>query len=200
MYLCSPARIPSPPYSCPNLPPLSVRFGHLRNTLSNCAMQVGLLYFGPSQNLFTELANMRLSADMAEVPPVGGEGNSAAESSVSHTDTGLPRADGACLSYWLEGVRSDPLLDHRSGDLPDRADVVIIGSGVGLSSDGADDRSLVLSLLLSSYNPPTHLLPWSSSKRGSFVPVQQAGMLVIASQISGGDSRSTNSSTGQNRL
>lgn len=48
-----------------------------------------------------------------------------------------PPADGKfpvprpSLSYWLQGVRADPLLDYRSeGGLPDQADVVIIGSGV----------------------------------------------------------------------
>ena len=45
--------------------------------------------------------------------------------------TGFPRPTGQSLSYWLQGVRCDPLLDHRSTvDLPREADTVIIGSGV----------------------------------------------------------------------
>jgi len=45
--------------------------------------------------------------------------------------TGFPRPSGQSLSYWLQGVRCDPLLDHRSTlDLPLEADTVIIGSGV----------------------------------------------------------------------
>jgi len=47
--------------------------------------------------------------------------------------TGFPKASGQSLSYWLQGVRCDPLLDHRSTEeLPDEADTVIIGSGVSL--------------------------------------------------------------------
>lgn len=45
--------------------------------------------------------------------------------------TGFPRQTGQSLSYWLQGVRCDPLLDHRSTEeLPSEADTVIIGSGV----------------------------------------------------------------------
>jgi len=48
-----------------------------------------------------------------------------------------PPADGRfpvprpSLSFWLQGVRADPLLDYRTeGGHPKKADVVIIGSGV----------------------------------------------------------------------
>lgn len=45
--------------------------------------------------------------------------------------TGFPKATGQSLSYWLQGVRADPLLDHRTTpNLPSSADVVVIGSGV----------------------------------------------------------------------
>ncbi|KZM23620.1 uncharacterized protein EKO05_0007458 [Ascochyta rabiei] len=45
--------------------------------------------------------------------------------------TGLPKQRGQSLSYWLQQVRSDPLLDHRTtGDLPKDSDTVIIGSGI----------------------------------------------------------------------
>ncbi|KAF3011269.1 hypothetical protein E8E13_011677 [Curvularia kusanoi] len=45
--------------------------------------------------------------------------------------TGYPKQDGQSLSYWLQQVRSDPLLDHRTTEnLPNGADTVIIGSGI----------------------------------------------------------------------
>lgn len=48
--------------------------------------------------------------------------------------TGFPKQTGQSLSYWLQGVRCDPLLDHRSTpDLPASADIVVIGSGVSCS-------------------------------------------------------------------
>lgn len=46
---------------------------------------------------------------------------------------GFPKQNGRSLSYWLQGVRSDPLLDHRTtSELPSAADIVIIGSGVSI--------------------------------------------------------------------
>lgn len=45
--------------------------------------------------------------------------------------TGFPKQSGQSLSYWLQGVRCDSLLDHRStAELPVSADIVVIGSGV----------------------------------------------------------------------
>ena len=45
--------------------------------------------------------------------------------------TGFPMRGGQSLSYWLQQVRCDPLLDHRSTEnLPREADTVVIGSGV----------------------------------------------------------------------
>ncbi|ORY56901.1 FAD dependent oxidoreductase-domain-containing protein [Pseudomassariella vexata] len=45
--------------------------------------------------------------------------------------TGFPKTSGQSLSYWLQGVRADPLLDHRTtAALPSYADTVIIGSGI----------------------------------------------------------------------
>lgn len=45
--------------------------------------------------------------------------------------TGFPKQGGQSLSYWLQQVRSDPLLDLRTTDvLPEDADTVIIGSGI----------------------------------------------------------------------
>lgn len=49
----------------------------------------------------------------------------------NRTRTGLPKQSGQSLSYWLQQVRSDPLLDHRTtAHLPDDTDTVIIGSGI----------------------------------------------------------------------
>ena len=45
--------------------------------------------------------------------------------------TGFPLPEGMSLSFWLQSVRQDPLLDTRTTEnLPDTAEVVIIGSGV----------------------------------------------------------------------
>lgn len=45
--------------------------------------------------------------------------------------TGFPKQGGQSLSYWLQQVRCDPLLDHRTTeDLPQDADTVIVGSGI----------------------------------------------------------------------
>lgn len=47
---------------------------------------------------------------------------------------GFPRPKGQSLSYWLQQVRGDELLDHRTTqELPATADTVIIGSGVSMS-------------------------------------------------------------------
>ncbi|KAK0503316.1 DAO-domain-containing protein [Armillaria luteobubalina] len=63
----------------------------------------------------------------------------------------FPKQDGQSLSYWLQGVRSNPLLDHRTTDkLPEEADVVIIGSG----ATGA----ITALELLSSQNPPKSIV------------------------------------------
>lgn len=44
-----------------------------------------------------------------------------------------PLPEGMSLSQWLQNVRANPLLDHRSSEtVPGTADVVIIGSGVSL--------------------------------------------------------------------
>jgi glycine/D-amino acid oxidase-like deaminating enzyme len=49
----------------------------------------------------------------------------------SHGRTGFPKQGGQSLSYWLQQVRCDPLLDHRTTEeVPKDADTVIIGSGI----------------------------------------------------------------------
>lgn len=48
-----------------------------------------------------------------------------------HHRTGFPKPSGQSLSYWLQQVRCDPLLDHRTTlDLPLEADTVVVGSGL----------------------------------------------------------------------
>lgn len=48
----------------------------------------------------------------------------------NYPSPGLPVED-PCLSFWLQGTRSSPLLGHRTTDsLPDTAEVAIIGSGL----------------------------------------------------------------------
>jgi hypothetical protein len=52
-------------------------------------------------------------------------------SPTNQTRTGFPKQGGQSQSYWLQQVRSDPLLDHRTTEaLPQDADTVIIGSGI----------------------------------------------------------------------
>lgn len=51
--------------------------------------------------------------------------------SYSHGRIGFPKQSGQSLSYWLQQVRCDPLLDLRTTEhLPEQADTVIIGSGI----------------------------------------------------------------------
>ncbi len=64
----------------------------------------------------------------AMIPPLGSDDNSDLDVPVFD---GFPQPTGMSLSYWLQGVRASPLLDHRTtADIPPEADVVIIGSGV----------------------------------------------------------------------
>lgn len=50
---------------------------------------------------------------------------------LSQGRTGFPKRGGQSLSYWLQQVRCDPLLDHRTTEqLPRQADTVVIGSGL----------------------------------------------------------------------
>ncbi|KAH6875332.1 FAD dependent oxidoreductase-domain-containing protein [Alternaria rosae] len=49
----------------------------------------------------------------------------------SRDRTGFPKQDGQSLLYWLQQVRCDPLLNHRTTEeLPQEADTVIVGSGI----------------------------------------------------------------------
>ena len=47
---------------------------------------------------------------------------------------GFPKRDNYSISYWLQSVQGDPLLDHRTTpELPPSSDIVVIGSGVSNS-------------------------------------------------------------------
>ncbi|KAL2867297.1 NAD(P)/FAD-dependent oxidoreductase [Aspergillus lucknowensis] len=49
----------------------------------------------------------------------------------THDRHGFPKEGHYSLSYWLQGVQGDPLLNYRTTpELPSSADVVIIGSGM----------------------------------------------------------------------
>jgi hypothetical protein len=87
---------------------------------------------------------MRTHTPDEVLPPVGDEATSvcvpqkatgAGVASAEGRNIAMPLEEGMCLSYWLQGVRNNPLLDHRTtATLPTAADVVIIGSGVSVST------------------------------------------------------------------
>ncbi|KAK0450918.1 DAO-domain-containing protein [Armillaria borealis] len=80
----------------------------------------------------------------------------------------FPKQEGQSLSYWLQGVRSNPLLDHRTTDeLPEEADVVIIGSG----ATGA----ITALELLSSPNPPKSIVILEARELSSGATGRNAG-------------------------
>lgn len=73
------------------------------------------------------------SAVGVTIPDVPGVLNAEeyASAPLPHGRTGFPRQSGQSLSYWLQQVRSDPLLDHRTTEvLPKQADTVVVGSGI----------------------------------------------------------------------
>ncbi|KAK6904380.1 hypothetical protein I203_105192 [Kwoniella mangroviensis CBS 8507] len=81
------------------------------------------------------------------LPPVGMENRSLANLKLDDEVTGLPLESGMSLSHLLATVRNNPLLDYRSSEeLPSKADVVIIGSGIS--------GALTALNLLESPNPP----------------------------------------------
>ncbi|OCF45328.1 hypothetical protein I317_00851 [Kwoniella heveanensis CBS 569] len=88
-----------------------------------------------------------------QLPPVGGEGvfGNAGEDIAKKGSTGRPLEEGMSYSLWLQTVRNNPLLNHRSTeDLPKQAEVVIIGSGI--------TGSLTALSLLQSDNPPKSIV------------------------------------------
>lgn len=105
---------------------------------------------------------------------------------------GFPHPD-PCLSFWLQGTRSSPLLGHRTTEtLPESAEVAIIGSGlryaliyiirrVSLNSDGtriAEPRRHTSCLHLR-----IHQRVLSLSRRGRLVTAQRGGTEVIVDRI-----------------
>ncbi|THU84146.1 DAO-domain-containing protein [Dendrothele bispora CBS 962.96] len=73
------------------------------------------------------------------------------EKETSSLNPPFPQLKAQSLSYWLQGVRANPLLDHRTTEnVPEEADVVIIGSGM--------TGALTALKLLSSSNPPSSIL------------------------------------------
>ena len=136
------------------------------------------------------------------VPPVGTEGQSGSTDK-ARPSTAYPLEHGMSVSLWLETVRNNPLLDHRTTpELPATAEVVIIGSGVSLH-DGAGrlicrfPARLLPSRCCRAQTHPNHS---SSSKRESYVPGRRGGMQGIASQTCGEDIANTQRSSGQSRL
>ncbi|WVQ82459.1 hypothetical protein IAT38_004588 [Cryptococcus sp. DSM 104549] len=87
-----------------------------------------------------------------DIPAVGSEAISTSEAAAGgKAYTSLPLESGMCLSLWLQTVRNNPLLDHRTTEkLPTEAEVVIIGSGIS--------GSLCALSLLQSENPPKSIV------------------------------------------
>lgn len=57
--------------------------------------------------------------------------SSALSAADTQTHAGFPKQKGFTLSHWLQDVQGNPLLNHRTTpELPQSADIAIIGSGV----------------------------------------------------------------------
>ncbi|KAJ7584443.1 DAO-domain-containing protein [Mycena floridula] len=83
---------------------------------------------------------------------------------------GLPLEEGMSLSLWLQGVRANPLLNHRSTHkLPHEAEVVIIGSGLM--------GTLTAYELLNSDKPPKSVVVLESREFCSGATGRNAGHL-----------------------
>ncbi|OWZ50580.1 hypothetical protein C368_06725 [Cryptococcus neoformans 125.91] len=90
---------------------------------------------------------MTVTLDKNAIPAVGSEATAQGEVQSGRQMTGLPLESGFCLSLWLQTVRNNPLLNHRTTEeLPKEAEVVIIGSGIS--------GSLCALSLLQSPDPP----------------------------------------------
>ncbi|WVO24383.1 uncharacterized protein IAS62_005749 [Cryptococcus decagattii] len=94
---------------------------------------------------------MTITLDKQTVPAVGGEATAQGEIKNGRHMTGLPLESGFCLSLWLQTVRNNPLLNHRTTEeLPKEAEVVIIGSGIS--------GSLCALSLLQNPDPPKSIV------------------------------------------
>ncbi|ODN77772.1 hypothetical protein L202_04902 [Cryptococcus amylolentus CBS 6039] len=103
------------------------------------------------------------------LPPVGGEATQTSlPTPPQHPTTGLPLDSGFSLSLWLQTVRNNPLLDHRSTEsLPAEAEVVVIGSGIS--------GSLCAKSLLESDNPPKSVVLLEARELSSGATGRNAG-------------------------
>ncbi|KAJ7667035.1 DAO-domain-containing protein [Mycena rosella] len=99
-----------------------------------------------------------------------GSSQSTAPSTAGAVEGGkaFPIPKGMSLSYWLQGVRSSPLIDHRTTeDLPKTADVVIIGSGMS--------GTLTAYELLTRPNPPKSIVIFEAREMCSGATGRNAG-------------------------
>ncbi|KAJ7086208.1 FAD dependent oxidoreductase-domain-containing protein [Mycena epipterygia] len=99
-----------------------------------------------------------------------GSSQSNAESAQSGVEGGqaFPIPEGMSLSYWLQGVRASPLLDHRTTEqLPTSADIVIIGSGMS--------GTLTAYELLGRPNPPKSIVIFEAREMCSGATGRNAG-------------------------
>ncbi|WVQ72711.1 hypothetical protein IAR50_002271 [Cryptococcus sp. DSM 104548] len=105
--------------------------------------------------------------DTATLPPVGDEATRTSPPPQPPT-TGKPLNSGFSLSHWLQTVRNNPLLDHRTTDsLPTEADVVVIGSGIS--------GSLCAKTLLESENSPKSVVLLEARELSSGATGRNAG-------------------------
>lgn len=92
---------------------------------------------------------MTITLDKRTIPAVGSEATTQGEVQNGRQMTALPLESGFCLSLWLQTVRNNPLLNHRTTDeLPREAEVVIIGSGVSSTICYVASRMRVLICLV----------------------------------------------------
>ncbi|WWC97887.1 hypothetical protein V866_004775 [Kwoniella sp. B9012] len=102
------------------------------------------------------------------LPPVGMENSSLSNLKLDDDVTGLPLESGMSLSHWLATVRNNPLLDYRSNEqLPSKANVVIIGSGIS--------GALTALNLLESDNPPRSVVMLEAREMCSGATGRNAG-------------------------
>jgi hypothetical protein len=103
--------------------------------------------------------------------------------------TGFPKQGGQSLSYWLQQVRCDPLVDHRMTEiLPAEADTVIIGSG---SVEPSWQKIIPR---------PGRPKAWLFLKFANSALEQRDVMLATASSINGATLPSSRKHTEQSRL
>ncbi|KAL1700072.1 FAD dependent oxidoreductase-domain-containing protein [Schizophyllum commune] len=101
-------------------------------------------------NTSTPVAPPSPSSPESKEPQYPAMTSTIANGAANPTPPGYPHPE-PCLSFWLQGGRSSPLIGHRSTEaLPETADVTIIGSGI---SGGA-----LAYFLLTGPNPPKNVV------------------------------------------